>query len=50
MALVGGGAERKLTSKLIGFGNLRLVMGKESGVTAVAGVRVPFGGRSALVF
>ena len=50
LALVGGGAERVLTSKLVGFGNLRLVMGKESGVTAVAGVRVPFGGRSALVF
>ena len=50
LALIGGGAERVLTSKLIGFGNVRLVMGKESGLTAVAGVRVPFGRRSALVF
>jgi hypothetical protein len=49
LALFGGGVEGAITRRLIGFGTVRAVAGKESGVSAFAGIRVPFGRRSILV-
>ena len=40
LALVGGGVEGAITRRLIGFGTVRAVAGKESGVSAFAGIRV----------
>ena len=50
LAVIGGGAERAITSRLIGFGSVRLVMSQESGLAAFAGIRVPFGKRPVLIF